>query len=927
MRASMLGAGAVGAVAAPAAQARQQQVRFDIPAQDLAGALQVFARQAGVQILFPYALATGQRSKTLRGTMPAQRALEYLIADHGLMVASADAARITLGPALSGTRPQNTTRKPRPRPAPRSPLPAPAPPPAPAIAAPDIVVTGRGVSSPLDRTAYSYAVSAIDWTGNNHQGPIAVAELFRMVPGFWVEASGGEGSNNVRSRGIPTDGFTSIALTENGIPIQYDGGLGYLNTDQSFRFDETVAKVEVVRGGPASLFTPNAPGGVANVITRSGLRNPGGRIKVATGDRGYARFDAVYGQKIGGNWGLLAGGFYRRDGGRRRPGYLADSGGQARVALDYEDGDNSLSLDLRHLDDRVTFYLPVPLRLDSGGNVTAIRGFDPLRDSLSGPETLHLQIKGAQGPTDFDLTRGTRSSVTALTLRGTLSLGPGLALISGTRWRTSDILRNALFPIGTPMATADYLNSIRAVTLAAYPQATRVVLRYTDNGAPVSANANGNGLVLGANLLSVHVPLDEFVTDNRLTWQFNRGGRHNFAFGMTLAHYSYSFDRTMGTILIDVRDKARLIDAVALNAGGTVVGSYTDQGFQRYGSIFDRSAMAVDALALYAADEWQLSSRLRLDFGARWERSGIHGRAAGKTTVDLGNPAVLADNAVLTPSGAIIAIDRAYAAFGWSAGASLSVTREIGLFARYTDTFRLPSASEFNSNPERTDQGVVPIRMAELGLKYHRPNVSLFATGFYARFDRLPFTDFRFDTASNAYEERTAIAGSETLGVELEALLRPVPGFDLTVQATWQAPHYRNFSFTDLAGGVPVLRDYSGRQLIRVPRLAISATPAVTLFDGRLRAELSVAAFSLRYSDIANTQRLPAYAMLGFDATLRVRDRVNLWLHATNLTNTLGLTEGNPRSGSFETGSAIQTYFLARPEFARSIRMGLTVDI
>src|SRR5690606_35600947 len=55
---------------------------------------------------------------------------------------------------------------------------------------------------------------------------------------------GGEGSNNVRARGIPTDGFSSVALQENGLSVQYDGGLGYLNADQSFRFDETIERVE-----------------------------------------------------------------------------------------------------------------------------------------------------------------------------------------------------------------------------------------------------------------------------------------------------------------------------------------------------------------------------------------------------------------------------------------------------------------------------------------------------------------------------------------------------------------------------------------------------------------------------------------------------------------------------------------------------------
>jgi hypothetical protein len=43
-------------------------------------------------------------------------------------------------------------------------------------------------------------------------------------------------------------------------------------------------------------------------------------------------------------------------------------------------------------------------------------------------------------------------------------------------------------------------------------------------------------------------------------------------------------------------------------------------------------------------------------------------------------------------------------------------------------------------------------------------------------------------------------------------------------------------------------------------------------------------------------------------------------LNGTNLTNSLGLTEGNPRMGSFDAGGMNARYFLARPEFGRTVR-------
>lgn len=914
MQGGALTPAALAAALLPAvpAQARERQAGFDIPAQDLAAALQLFASQAQVQILFPYERAAGQKSRALKGRMPTRAALEKLIAGQGLSIIRYGAAGITLAPARAAS----------PRHVPSSPArPRQAPPPEPEES-PAIVVTGRAVDTALADKDYSYAVTVIDGLEYDRNAPASTAELFRLVPGFWVEASGGEAGNNVRSRGIPTDGYSSISLAENGIPVQYDGSLGYLNTDQSYRIDETIERVEIVRGGPSSIVMPNAPGGIVNFIARSGLTDSGGLVKAQAGDHGYRRIDGYVAGRIAPGWGLLAGGFYRRDGGRRPPGYTADLGGQGRIAIDYADGDNSFSIDLRHLDDRVTFYLPVPLRFDDQGDIAAIPGFDPLRDSLAGPETRHVQMRDVGHATDFDLTRGTRTRLTALTMRGKLALDDGLALASGMRWRISETLRNALFPTGVPMTQADFLAGIAPRMQDAFPASDRLQLRYAADGTPMPANANGNGLVQGANLLTVSIPLDEMIFDNRLTYAFRRGGAHDLAIGATLAHYSYRFDRYMGTVLLDVRDGARLVDAVALDAAGQVVGSYTDHGFQRYGSIFDRVGMAVDAAALYGADEWRITPRLRIDLSARWEHEAIKGDAAAKATVDLGDPATLADDQVLTAAGSVIAVRRDFSGLGWSVGAAYELRPALGLFARYTDTFRLPSAGDFNGNPTRTDLKTVPIRMIEAGLKFGAGRVRLNATGFYTRFDRLPFTDFRFDTTTNAYEERTAIAGTESWGMELEANWRLFRWMDLALQTTWQQPRYRNFAFTELVDGAPVRHDYSGNQLIRVPKLSVRGVAGLTLLDGHLRAELSAMHFTRRYADIANSQVLPRYTLFGLNIMARPSERLRLELHMTNITNALGLTEGNPRTGSFDAGGGIDTYFLARPEFARTIRLG-----
>ncbi|WP_160325593.1 TonB-dependent receptor [Pelagerythrobacter marensis] len=782
------------------------------------------------------------------------------------------------------------------------------------------------MSAPLTVSETSYSLTALSRSDLDLSAPLSSSALFRQIPGFWVESSGGEAGNNVRSRGIPTDGFSAVAFAENGIPVQYDGALGYLNTDQSFRIDDTVARVEAVRGGPASLFMPNAPGGVANFITRSGLDEQGGRITLTGGDNGYRRIDAWQALRLSEEWGVVAGGFYRRDGGRRPPSYTADSGGQFRLSLDHRSAGNSLLLDLRHMDDRVTFYLPVPLRLDEEGEPEAIAGFDPLRDSLAGPETLKLPLYNGRMPTEFDTSEGTHTRLTALTMRGMLSLGGGSEWHGGLRWRTSETIRNALFPTGTPMTGQSYLASIEDRMKAAFPDTASLALRYALDGTEFPAEAGANGLVTGGNLLAVSVPLDEVLAETKLTTTLEAAGRHDIALGISGAHYAYRFDRYMGTVLLEVADSARLIDAVALDAQGGIAGRYTDGGVQRYGSIFDSARMTVDALAVHASDEWRMSPRLRIDFGARWEVNRIDGQVAGQTTLDLGDPSTLADDQILAPDGTIIPVRRSDSGFGWSIGGSYEMSPDLALFARYTRSFRLPSASNFNTTPLRTDQKTVPITMAELGANYTGDTFDLSATAFATHFQRLPFSDFRFDFATNAYVEQTEIADTRTFGAELEAFWNPAGPFEVTVQATLQDGRYRNFSFTQVMDGEPVHRVFSGNRLIRVPRMAVRAVPAIALIEDRLRIELTGEYFSRRFGDIANEQALPAYLLVGLNLRALLSDRISLRAHVTNLTDTLGLTEGNPRNGSFDAGSSTGEYFFARPEFARTVRLEMAFE-
>ncbi|WOX06800.1 TonB-dependent receptor [Microbulbifer pacificus] len=775
----------------------------------------------------------------------------------------------------------------------------------------EVVVTGRAGSSALQKAEASYAISTLNSDALAAANPQSTADVLRQVPGFWVESSGGEASNNIRARGIPRDGYSSIALQENGLAIQHDGGLGYLNADQSFRLDETIERVEVVRGGPSAIFASNAPGGVVNFISRKPYDATESIVKVEMGDYGHTRIDGFYGQPVGEDMFFSVGGFYRQNDGVRDPGFTANDGGQVRLSLGKRLEEGELFFDLKHMNDTVAFLLPIPLTTDSNGDVAAVPGFNANYGTMMGPEVEHNVYRNLGNGYDFNLGDGTHTELTQFTFTADHRLGEW-DLHNTFRYRVSETLRNGLFPTGSLQSAEERLAEYSAMLGGIADLSIRFA---NDPSATFDLENNaGNGLVLNGNLLSVDVPLDEMINDVRLTRTFDMGEQqHDVAFGIYYADFEYDFIRYMATAMFEVAEQARLLDVVA-NIGGQEI-AVTEHGILRYGSLYDNVHGTGETTALYASDEWQVNDQLRIDGGLRYEMITLGGSVEGKHVVDLQQSASLADDQFITGNGEFTAIDREYNEFAWTLGMNYQFSDDLGAFARYTDSFRAPSTADFNGSPQRTDLRVEPIKMMEGGIKHTGEKLDVFATAFYTHFDNMRFTDWVFDSINNEYTSKTAYGDTETLGLELEALFRANDMFDFGLAATFQSPEYKTFSFTEASGEV---KDYSGNQLIRVPEMSYRGTAGFNLLNDQLRGELVMEHFSDRYADTANTQELPAYTTWSLSMRYDLSEQMALQFNGHNLTNEIGLTEGNPRAGQFESADAGKEFFMARPILGRS---------
>jgi outer membrane receptor protein involved in Fe transport len=944
--------GSQAALAQPAAPVSDTQARtYHIAAQALGTALQEFAAQAGVQMLFSQSDVAGMKTDGLQGTFSRDQALQRLLAGSGLAVEYPTHDSVII--RRPGNSPDSSSATAAPTPAvaqssvPTSSVYAsggetskthdgPIPSGNSSQSTADfeeVIVTGRAGIEQRTKEETSYSVTTIDQEKLRLQGSTSVTESLKSVPGFWVEASGGEASGNVRARGIPVDGFGSITLLEDGIAVQNDPALGYLNADQSFRLDETIDRIEVVRGGPSSIFYSNAPAGAVNFIPRSVGDHAEGVVKYTAGDYGLNRIDAWYGAPIG-DWTFSGGGFYRYDNGIRDPGFHGDDGGQFRVSLarDFERG--KVSFDIKRLDDTVYLDLGIPMRVGADGKIRAVPGFNGNYGTLAGPETASAQMLTANGNAlggtyPFDNTLGTQVKRTQATASFEFELGDGFTFTDHVRHDDTNTLRNGVYPNTVQSATSLLTQSVAPsnnLLAKYYPGATSLQLRYTDS--PNTAFNTANGLVVVGGLRSLTSPVSELMNDARLMRKFEMGSQtHDATLGFYVANVSLDFNRYSSTALLNVQDNARLLDLVAVDPTGKVVGSLTDHGIYHYGYEWANADGQSTTTAFYLTDEWQITQALRIDAGLRWEEERVTANVGESQTVNLGTAAT---SQMLTGNGQFAHFNKTFSKVGWTLGENWQFTDHSGVFARYTPTFRLPSLTTYTTasltatNSTVATPVVQTMQLGEIGYKYANRWTDLYATAFWTKYNNVAFVNNVFNLQSSTPPvPQNLYADTRTYGLELEGGFFPVEWFDLTFSSTLEKPEYDGLRYTDNVGGQPVLRDYNGNQLIRVPKVSARIVPGFNLFGQRLRVQASWEWEGARYVDTANSVVLPHYDVLNVSARFGVTEHFDVYGYVDNVTNSFGLTEGNPRIGEVQNADVGASTFIARPILGRAVRVSL----
>ncbi len=234
----------MGAIAAPVAAAVSHHV-FTIPAGAAADGLQAFARQSGLQVLFPYDAVARKRVPAVSGDLADAVVLRRLAAASGLVVTSKDGHTVTLQ-----ARP--------------SPVPIVKAPP---VATPDdcdptlVLVTAMKRSEAANDVPVAMAV----FRGRDlaEAGIGGVSDLQDIDPSLIVNRDAFGITTSIRgvtSTDVSNKGEQGVAYNVDGVYVgrPFQQGLPYFDVD----------RVEILKGPQGTLYGKSSTGGVINVVTQ-----------------------------------------------------------------------------------------------------------------------------------------------------------------------------------------------------------------------------------------------------------------------------------------------------------------------------------------------------------------------------------------------------------------------------------------------------------------------------------------------------------------------------------------------------------------------------------------------------------------------------------------------------------------------------------
>jgi len=482
-----------------------------------------------------------------------------------------------------------------------------------------------------------------------------------------------------------------------------------------------------------------------------------------------------------------------------------------------------------------------------------------------------------------------------------------------------------IFPAGGPRTGADFAKDYDTYADTDNNPQTPPVLVHsvTPQYSLVSSGQLVNpAYVQKLGFWAIDKQMNNFVNDLQFSYKLDKG---NVTAGFYKSNWTSNQYWNWSNILTTATDKPQLLNLVDTSLSPNDVGySKTYNGVTQM-SFLQRNTQTQGSLNdIYANFDYNVSDNLNINVGARYSRDFYRGFFANTTSSNLNNSGLTTDGvhgfSTTTADDGMSVLGNQYTYWrydidklSYTAAANYKINANNAVYGRFSHGFRSPNEEAYynyfsTTNP---DQPLKPVttNQIEVGYKYYTSNFSIGVIPFYSTLKDLSFTDVFSDGSSE-----NTFADTKNYGIEIEGYARLFNNIlDLTFNGTFQNPKYEG-----LAGGSVL----EGNTVRRMPKLYFNITPAVNITK-EWRTYVSYNYYGKRFQDQTNLDTLPSFGEVGAGTSYQL-GKVRFGIDATNVFNTIGLTEGDPRSPA--TQQAGTTTIMARPIMGAAVRGSITLE-
>ena len=777
---------------------------------------------------------------------------------------------------------------------------------------PDIIVTGTSrariaLDTPL-------AVTTVNEQSIARLTASSQADILNSVPSIKADGGGGEAAANVFVRGLPSGGqYQFTPLMYDGITVLSNFGLNSSAFDVYYRNDLSIERLEFVRGGVSNLFGPGSVAGLINYISRTGDDQFRGTAQLEAAEKGRYRGDLAVSGPLGSNLFYAVSGYYRYDEGPVRTN-LKSQGFQVRANLKYAFPDDSGSVTLygQYMDDKVQFYLPIPLdgttrdRLpgNDGRTVYSVQnnfgptlGFATPAGQFTSRINDGVKTKGGQVALAFDKKFSDNFGINGKVKYSEYSHRFGL-------WSDGDGV------INVPETLTSFLTN-RGLGLPANAQFT-----FVGGGA-----VPGNNIVFANRFTDRERPVTDFTAELNLTTGFQTGiADHKVTLGGFYANTKASDVNVTTTYLAEFNNTPRLVNLVVTNPTTGAQTIVSRNGLLNAGAGYVNNRHTAERYAGYIADQVE-AGPLNVDIGFRIEK--FTGNIRRERTVTFITDATTPNLStalrdVIWGNGTFLTGKVSTSEWALAVGALYKVSDRVSVYANASRGYFFPEIRSVTFNALGVPQSFSAeiIKQAELGIKVSQPAFTFTAAGFYTKLDNRRQVLFVNDGAGG-FTERVNLVSTRSYGAEATLDLKIVDHLHFNGNLTLQQSNYTSFDTTPAN---------VGKDLERQPNLLYNA--GLYYDDGRLDASIFTNYTGDNYTASSNAIELKGWNVVNLDAGYKIdlggRKNLRVGINVFNLLDTDATTEGSPRQDVAQTvGGA---YFVGRPVLPRRITGRVTFN-